>query len=101
MKSTSPTTLIIGILIAAAGVYWYFFTGTSAEQLPLTEIGVENQVQNKFQLLVGELTPISFDKRIFSDARFNALVDLTTTVSPETVGRLDPFAPITGLNPTN
>lgn len=99
MKLTSnPKALIIGSLVAVAFIYWYFFTGASTEQLPLTEIGIENRAQTKFQELVGELTPISFDTSIFADPRFNALVDLTTPVSPEASGRLDPFAPISGLS---
>jgi hypothetical protein len=51
----------------------------------------------KFKALINEL-PDSFDTRIFSDARFNALVDLTTRISPESLGRLDPFASIQGIN---
>jgi hypothetical protein len=98
MKSTNTPALIITLLLVVAGVYWYFFTGSSDEQLPISEITTENQAQTRFQMLVGELTPISFDTSLFSDARFNALVDLSTPIAPETVGRLDPFAPITGLN---
>ena len=54
--------------------------------------------QTKFQTLVGELTPISFNTSIFSDAHFTALVDIATPVAPETIGRLDPFAAITGVD---
>jgi len=92
--NTSTTTpLFIILLIAGAGIYWYFFTGTG-NQPPLSIGGSENQAQTEFQMLVGELTPISFDSSIFSDARFNALVDLATPISPEPVGRLDPFAAV-------
>ena len=97
MKSNKSTTIII-VLIAAAGAYWYFFTGGTSEQLPVTVAETGNQAQTRFQTLVGALTPISFDTKIFSDPRFNALVDLTAPVSPETIGRLDPFAPIAGLS---
>lgn len=96
MKSnTSPTPFIIAIIVAAAGLYWYFFMGSDT-QLPLT-VAVENPAQTKFQMLVSELKPISFNTGIFADPRFNALVDLSTTVSPEASGRLDPFAPIPGV----
>lgn len=98
MKSnTSPTPFIIAIIIAVAGIYWYFFTGTG-NQPPILVGGSENQAQTEFQMLVGKLTPISFNTSIFSDSRFNALVDLATPIAPESAGRLDPFAPITGLN---
>ena len=98
MKFTSSTTpFIIAILIAAAGAYWYFFTGTG-DQLPLSASGTENQAQTQFEALVSELTPISFDTKIFSDVRFNSLVDITTTITPEQTGRPDPFAVIPGVS---
>lgn len=96
MKS-NPAPFIIALLLAAAGIYWYFFTG-SENQLPLSADSSINQAQTKFQTLVSELTPISFNTDIFSDARFNALVDITVPISPESVGRLDPFAIITGAS---
>ena len=98
MKSTSSfIPFVIAFLIAGAGVYWYFSTGTG-DQAPLTASGTESQAQTQFQTLVGELSPISFSTEIFSDARFNALVDLSTPVTPESMGRLDPFAVIAGVN---
>ena len=48
----------------------------------------------QFQTLVGELQPITFDTAVFSDPRFNALVDISTPVTPQPPGRLDPFAPV-------
>lgn len=92
--NTSTTSGIVILLIAGAGIYWYFFTGTG-NQIPLTANESENRAQTEFQALVGELTPISFDNSIFSDSRFNALADLITPVAPESTGRLDPFAIIT------
>lgn len=95
MKSNT-TFLIIATLIVAAGAYWYFFTRTG-NQPPISTDAPTNQARLQFETLVGEL-PISFDTSIFLDARFNALVDITTPVSPETIGRLDPLAPIAGVS---
>lgn len=95
MKIDSNTiTLIIVTLIIAAGAYWFFFTGTG-NQPPLTATNsTENKAQTKFQSLVTALTPISFDTAIFSDPRFTMLSDLTTQITPESSGRIDPFAAI-------
>lgn len=94
MKSkTIP--IIISALVVAAGLYWYFFTGTGNEP-SLTVTTSENSSQTKFKLLISEL-PTSFNTAIFSDPRFNALVDLTTQISPESSGRPDPFAPVAGV----
>lgn len=93
----NTTLLIISTLIVAAGAYWYFFTGTG-NQPPLSANTPANQAQTQFETLVSELQPISFNTDIFSDARFNALVDITTPVAPESAGRLDPLAPIPGVS---
>ena len=92
---TGIVPIIIVLLVIAAGIYWFFFTGTG-NQLPLTGSSPVTQAQNEFQTLVGELTPISFDTDIFSDARFNALVDITTPIIPEPSGHLDPFSATAG-----
>ena len=93
MKSNTFILILVSLLVAA-GAYWYFFTGTG-NLPPLTVTSAQvSQAQTQFQMLVSQLQPISFNTDIFSDARFNALVDLTTPVSPETPGRLDPFAPL-------
>ena len=93
MKANTVILIVVSLLVAA-GAYWYFFTGTG-NLPPLTVTSAQvSQAQTQFQMLVSQLQPISFNTDIFSDARFNALVDLTTPVSPETSGRLDPFAPL-------
>lgn len=97
MKLTSNNVLtILATLVIAAGGYWYFFTGS--EQPPLTSRIESNEAQVRFQTLVGELQPISFSTDIFSDPRFNALIDIVVPVTPESSGRLDPFAPVTSIN---
>lgn len=90
---TNTILIIVGTLIVAALAYWYFFTGTG-NQPPLSTDVPTNQAQMQFETLVGELQPVSFNTGIFSDTRFNALVDITTPVAPESIGRLDPLAPI-------
>ncbi len=94
--NTNTIILIVATLVVAAGAYWYFFTGTGNEP-PLTTGVEENAAQMQFKMLVSQLQPISFTTDIFSDTRFMALVDLSTPVAPETSGRLDPFAPISGI----
>lgn len=90
----NATLLIIVTLLVGGIAYWYFFTGTG-NQPPLTATGAPtNQAQMQFETLVGELQPVSFDTSIFSDARFNALTDIATPVAPESLGRLDPLAPL-------
>lgn len=97
MKFDSSTIVTILITLGViAGGYWYFFGGGgSSGQTTLTATGsTQNSAQAQFQVLASELKSISFDTKIFSDPRFNALIDLTTPIMPEATGRPDPFAPI-------
>lgn len=96
MKS-SPSWLSFAIptLIIAAGIYWYVSAGTGNEPA-LTAGEAQTPTQTHFQALVGELSPISFDTGIFDDPRFMALTNLATPVTPESAGRLDPFAALGG-----
>jgi hypothetical protein len=93
MKSNT-TNIIIAAIVVAGALYWYFFTGTG-NQLPLTASSTENKAQTHFQTLVSALKPISFSTDIFSNPSFTSLVNLATPVTPETQGRIDPFAPLT------
>ena len=95
MKSNTVLIVIVTLFLAA-GAYWYFFTG--GEQPPLSSDASLNEAQTQFQTLISELQPISFDTRMFSDARFNALVDITTPIASETSGRQDPFATVPGVS---
>ncbi len=96
MKSNTIILIVAGTIVAA-GVFWYYSTRTGNEP-PLTVLSAENQAQTRFQTLVSELQPISFNTSIFSDVRFMALVDLATPIAPETTGRLDPFAVVPGVS---
>lgn len=96
MKSNT-IILVVAVIIVATGVFWYYSTKTGNEP-PLSVLSAENQAQTRFQALFGELQPISFNTDIFSDARFMALTDLTTPLTPETAGRLDPFAVVPGVS---
>lgn len=97
IMKTNTIILIVATVIVAIGAYWYFFTGTGNEP-PLTEVSTNNEAQVRFEALVSQLQPITFNTGIFSDSRFMALVDLATPITPETSGRLDPFAPVPGVS---
>ena len=94
MKINSTTVLIIlTALIVAVGAYWYFFINVSTEP-PLSTNVATSPSETRFQTLISQLGPITFSASIFEDARFLALQDLTTVISAEPAGRIDPFAPI-------
>lgn len=96
MKTNTLIVIVLTLLIAG-GVYWYFSSRDAVPEPPLSAGAAVNSAQVRFQTLLNELTPITFDTSIFSDPRFNSLVDIATNVTPEPTGRPDPFAPVPGL----
>jgi hypothetical protein len=97
MKSNTVVLIFATLVIIGLG-YWYI-SSQSGNDAPLTESNIsDNPAQNQFQALVSLLQPITFNTDIFSDPRFTSLVDLTTPIAPEAVGRIDPFAPIPGTS---
>lgn len=95
--NANTSTIVLVSLLIAAGAYWYFFTGTGDEPSLTSSVVTLNEAQTEFQLLVSMLQPISFETGLFSDPRFLALSDLSTPITPESAGRVDPFAAI-GVN---
>jgi hypothetical protein len=85
---------VIALLVVIGGLYWYFFGGSAAPEPPLSATAPASDAAQQFLDLAGELAAVSFNTSIFSDPRFNSLVDISTTVIPEAQGRPDPFAPI-------
>ncbi|MDB5244423.1 MAG: hypothetical protein JWN18_293 [Parcubacteria group bacterium] len=92
---TNTILIIVASLVVAAGAYWFFFSDTGNEPPIIADSGVNNENQAQFEALLSQL-PIAFDTSVFTDPRFNLLVDITTAISPETIGKTDPFAPVAG-----
>ncbi|MBI2409582.1 hypothetical protein HYV30_00885 [Candidatus Kaiserbacteria bacterium] len=92
MKSSQTPLLVLAAIILAAGAYWYFFFGSDEEEATLSASRSVSEAQAQFQVLISQLSPISFPTEILSDPRFGVLVDMAVPVFPEPAGRPDPFA---------
>ncbi len=95
-NSNNLTTYIVsGIAILIFVVFGYFYlVGTSNTASPLTRTSVLNPTTIKSRSIFYSLSSLRFDTGIFSDARFNALQDMSVPITPEPTGRKNPFAPI-------
>ncbi len=93
MKLT-PSTIgfaVAGIIVLLGG-YWY--VSSPKEEKTLSALSGPPPLENQFLVLTNTLEPIAFSTTIFDDPRFKALVNITTPISSEDVGRPDPFAPL-------
>ncbi len=96
MNNQSFTTSIVTFvaIIAVLVLGYFYLTGTSATAPPLTTSNILSVSGIRVQSLSSQLTSLTFDTGILSDARFVALKDIAIPIFPQSVGRSDPFAPI-------
>ena len=105
MKLTKTTTILLVILAVVAvisGVVIYTSTAPSPmDDAIVTEgDGVANVDEALFMNLASQINDIRFDGAFLNDPRFLSLVDIRVMIVPETVGRKDPFANLSGIVPT-
>ena len=83
------------IVVIAAAIAWYFLSGSSSpEAVLMTEVPtVPAEAQQLIQSLAA-LRAVELDGAIFSNPAFRALRDFSTPITPEPVGRENPFAPL-------
>jgi hypothetical protein len=92
-SSLQNILMILGIVVIAALGY-YMYSQNSASTLNNSGIDAQAAVgAENFIRRLEELKTISFDGVIFTDDRFESLVDGTKVVIPVTVGRENPFVP--------
>lgn len=93
MKIT-PSTIgfVVAGIIVLLGVYWY--ASSPREEKTLSTFSGPPPLESQFIALTNALEPIAFPTAIFENPRFMALVNITTNISQEAIGRPDPFAPL-------
>lgn len=95
LNSILQHKLIAGIgTIVVLGGLWYGLTGSAA---PSPILQTENATNNGDQELVTTLLTlraVTLNGTIFSDPVFQSLQDFGVEITPEPVGRLNPFAPL-------
>lgn len=96
MNKNTIILIVLGILLLGAAGYLLFGKGSQDPTVSI-EAGPTSAVEQTFINLTAQISPVSFDTSILQNAHFNALVDLETAIVPEESGRIDPFAPLTGV----
>ena len=102
------TPMIKKILIAVAAIailfvlYRAFLGGPDEPTLSSeTPSGLPAEQGNDLLSLLLQLKSITLSSEVFSDAAFQSLQDFTVKLTPEPIGRRNPFAPIGAVEATN
>lgn len=88
---TSIGVLIIVVLLFIG--YGAFFGGGDEEVL-VSESATAAPVGGDLILILGRLQSLSLEASVFENPLFRSLVDFGIELSPEPVGRPNPFAPL-------
>lgn len=91
--------LMLVLLVAGFYLYSYFFVGgdTSTEVLTVTTLsGEDTALAGDLLLVLADLRTLKLDESLFSDPVFQSLKNFRVELTPEPIGRDNPFAPLTG-----
>lgn len=90
------TAIIIGLVIVAVG-YYYLTTGSqpSSDQgvTVATPEDLQNQIGKDLIATLETIKGIKLDRSVLDSNVFQSLQDFSVPISPQTVGRENPFAP--------
>jgi hypothetical protein len=91
--------LSVLILVAIIAVAWYELSASPSSSSSLITTSTPDSGPDQ-QLVTTLLTlrAVTLSGTILSDPAFRSLQDFTTQITPEPVGRTDPFAPIAGAS---
>lgn len=93
IRNNKPIVLSLVIFVLVMGIYQLFLKPTPVIDTIVTEETGE-QIGKDIIELNEQLQRITFDRSVLSSAPYKALVDFTTVVSPQPLGRSNPFGPI-------
>lgn len=99
IKNNRTTVIALAIVLGGVLVYMFFFREDPTQNTTgLTTFGNSdvNVTNQQFIALFGELQRIEIKENtdLFEDPYYRSLVDYSQPVSPEPVGRDNPFAPL-------
>lgn len=93
----SKKTIIFIIVILALGlVYFYFAGGEAPAATLLTGVGGGGVGATELSLL-NQMKSLQIDTGFFKDPAYQSLVDYSVAITPQNVGRPNPFAPLPGV----
>jgi len=87
------TIILVIILLVLIFIGYKFFWNTDSAASDETAV-IDNEVVLKFVAMLEEIKALKLDVSFFASPIFTSLKDYTVEISPQPVGRKNPFAPI-------
>lgn len=88
--------IIVAVIVIAALAFYYMSSSPSA-----TDTGLQSNSANAVGAseiaLLNQVEALRIDTTFFNDPAYKSLVDYSVAITPEAVGRPNPFAPVPGV----
>ena len=97
MTPVIKNTLIVGGLIALAALGYYLFVINDSSVIKVNNEQVSLQAEAEtqdFLRRLNELKTVELSDTLFTNTGFLRLVDYSTPIQPQEVGRENPFSPV-------
>ncbi len=94
LRTNKKTLLVIVIVVIGFVIYSLFFAGGTEEELLVAESGANDLIGAELLTILLDLKTITLDDSLFKRDAFLSLVDFSRPITPEPIGRPNPFVPI-------
>lgn len=101
-KPSSKKTIIVVVIaiIVLALVYFYFSSATPVADISTLETQSANADGARVLNLLNQIQSLHIDTKIFESPAYLSLVDYSVEIPEISVGRPNPFAPLSGVPTT-
>lgn len=101
-KNKKNVLILLALVLLGAGVYYFYFRTVPDTSLDVVANGQVNIKEietsaTRFLSALNQLEAIKLDGKFFSNSAYLKLVSFSVPVSPQSAGRDNPFAPVSGL----
>ncbi len=93
--------LAIVIVLILVLVYIFMSGGSSSSSGSLLTSTPYGAVGSAELALLNQMRSLKIDTSLFNDPAYKSLIDYSVDITPENVGRPNPFAPLSGISDPN
>ena len=95
-QSKLKTYGTIAIVVLVFVLVYFYVSGGSPSSSTLTQGSGDGAIGSSELSLLNQVNSLKIDTTLFSDPAFLSLQDYSVAITPENVGRPNPFAPLSG-----
>lgn len=104
-KNSKATAIaLVAIIVISFGLFFYYFQKDASDDpdslLETTNSDESNEARaasDRIVKILNQVSALQIDDKIFKTAVYKSLVDYSVQIPEQNVGRVNPFAPVSGI----